>query len=47
MDIFSDTLSVLASTIGAEHFGPIAKDCVIMSMKLLEKAEDPDLKRCW
>lgn len=38
------TLSLLARTLGAEHFGPLAEETMVIGLKLLEGSEDPDLK---
>ncbi|XP_074616822.1 importin-4-like isoform X2 [Acropora palmata] len=41
-----DTLGVLARTIGADNFMPLADECVQHGMRLLEQDRDPDLRRC-
>ncbi|XP_071823751.1 importin-4-like [Apostichopus japonicus] len=41
-----DTLGVLARSVGQQHFYPLAADCIQYGMKLLNDAEDPDLRRC-
>ncbi|XP_062580344.1 importin-4-like, partial [Saccostrea cucullata] len=41
-----DTLSVIARSIGAETFAPIAKECAEFGINLLNTVDDPDLRRC-
>ncbi|PFX12170.1 Importin-4 [Stylophora pistillata] len=41
-----DTLGVLARTIGASNFMPLADECVQLGLRLLEEDRDPDLRRC-
>ncbi|KAK2193044.1 hypothetical protein NP493_18g10006 [Ridgeia piscesae] len=41
-----DTLSVLARTMKKEHFQPLANECVHLGLMLLDKNNDPDLRRC-
>lgn len=43
----TDTLGVLARTVGKDNFMPLAGDCIQMGMTLLSEATDPDLRRCW
>uniref|UniRef100_A0A8C5GNY9 Importin 4 n=1 Tax=Gouania willdenowi TaxID=441366 RepID=A0A8C5GNY9_GOUWI len=42
----SDTLSVLARTIGKDVFGPLAAECVRLGLNLTDAIDDPDLRRC-
>ncbi|XP_065827818.1 importin-4-like [Oscarella lobularis] len=41
-----DTLGVLARTIGIETFLPLAEECVQLCLVLLDRVDDPDLRRC-
>lgn len=41
-----DTLSVIARSIGSETFMPLAQDCAVLGITLLETVDDPDLRRC-
>nr|XP_058944233.1 importin-4-like [Pocillopora verrucosa] len=41
-----DTLGVLARTIGASNFMPLADECVQLGLRLLQEDRDPDLRRC-
>ncbi|KAJ8041565.1 Importin-4 [Holothuria leucospilota] len=41
-----DTLGVLARSVGQRHFYPLAGDCVDYGLRLLNEADDPDLRRC-
>ncbi|XP_068697755.1 importin-4-like isoform X2 [Montipora foliosa] len=41
-----DTLGVLARTVGADNFMPLADECIQLGMGLLEQDQDPDLRRC-
>ncbi|XP_070574661.1 importin-4-like [Ptychodera flava] len=41
-----DTLGVLARQIGAEHFLPLAEECIQLGLKLVQDNDDPDLRRC-
>ncbi|XP_064641472.1 importin-4-like [Lineus longissimus] len=41
-----DTLGVLARTIGANNFMPLAHECVTLGLKLMTDVDDPDLRRC-
>ncbi|XP_053955032.1 importin-4-like [Anastrepha ludens] len=40
-----DTLAALARTIGKQNFMPLATDTMTFALNLLEKAEDPDVRR--
>uniref|UniRef100_A0A6Q2ZMG6 Importin N-terminal domain-containing protein n=1 Tax=Esox lucius TaxID=8010 RepID=A0A6Q2ZMG6_ESOLU len=44
--VLSDTLSVLARTIGKEMFSPLAAECVQLGLNLTNAVDDPDLRRC-
>lgn len=41
-----DTLAVIARCIGNETFMPLAQDCALLGISLLETVDDPDLRRC-
>ncbi|XP_031560296.1 importin-4-like isoform X2 [Actinia tenebrosa] len=41
-----DTLGVLARTIGAQNFLPLAEECIQLGLNLLAQDRDPDLRRC-
>ncbi|KAK3601657.1 hypothetical protein CHS0354_038220 [Potamilus streckersoni] len=41
-----DTLGVLARTVGAQTFQPLAKECIQFGLNLLNVANDPDQRRC-
>ncbi|KAL3859840.1 hypothetical protein ACJMK2_010031 [Sinanodonta woodiana] len=41
-----DTLGVLARTVGAQTFQPLAKECIQFGLNLLNMANDPDQRRC-
>lgn len=43
---FSDTLAVLARTIGKDVFSPLAAECVRLGLNLTDTIDDPDLRRC-
>ena len=40
-----DTLSVLARTVGGEHFVQMSGECLDMGLRLLKEVNDPDLRR--
>uniref|UniRef100_A0AAY4BCC0 Importin N-terminal domain-containing protein n=1 Tax=Denticeps clupeoides TaxID=299321 RepID=A0AAY4BCC0_9TELE len=42
----SDTLSVLARTVGKDIFRPLAAECVQLGLNLSDVVDDPDLRRC-
>ena len=42
----SDTLSVLARTIGKDVFSPLAAECIQLGLNLTDTIDDPDLRRC-
>ena len=44
--LLSDTLSVLARTIGNDVFSPLAAECVRLGLNLTDTIDDPDLRRC-
>jgi hypothetical protein len=44
--VLSDTLSVLARTIGKDVFSPLAAECVQLGLNLTNAIDDPDLRRC-
>lgn len=44
--LLSDTLSVLARTIGNDVFSPLAAECVQLGLNLTDTIDDPDLRRC-
>lgn len=44
--LLSDTLSVLARTIGKDVFSPLAAECVQLGLNLTNTIDDPDLRRC-
>ncbi|XP_033626576.1 importin-4-like isoform X1 [Asterias rubens] len=41
-----DTLGVLARTLGRDNFLPLAEECLVLGLKLIEEINDPDLRRC-
>ena len=41
----ADTLGVLAKTIGAATFAPLCGECMTLGMSLVEKHDDPDVRR--
>ncbi|KAK3085593.1 hypothetical protein FSP39_005824 [Pinctada imbricata] len=45
-DNIQDTVAVLARSVGAETFAPIAKECAEFALNLLNTVDDPDLRRC-
>lgn len=42
---FSDTLGVIARTVGEETFRPLAQESLQLGMALLKKVDDPDLRK--
>lgn len=44
--LFSDTLSIVARTIGNDVFSPLAAECVQLGLNLTDAIDDPDLRRC-
>ena len=44
--VFTDTLGVLARTLGQEHFLPLAEESLQLGLKLMKEMDDPDLRRC-
>lgn len=42
----TDTLSVLARTVGKDVFSPLATECVQLGLNLTDAVDDPDLRRC-
>lgn len=40
-----DTLGCLARTVGASNFLPMAPECVILGLQLINAVDDPDLRR--
>ncbi|XP_067002902.2 importin-4 [Anabrus simplex] len=40
-----DTLGVLARTIGPENFRPLAHESIQLGLKLMDKVDDPDLRK--
>lgn len=43
--ILTDTLGVLARTIGEQNFAPLAMKSLEIGMHLLKESNDPDLKK--
>ncbi|XP_071445043.1 importin-4-like [Hetaerina americana] len=40
-----DTLGVLARTVGAAHFKPLAHECINSGLSIAEKCDDPDIRK--
>ncbi|XP_046390558.1 importin-4-like [Ischnura elegans] len=40
-----DTLGVLARTVGAAHFKPLAHECINLGLSIAEKCDDPDIRK--
>lgn len=45
MPSFSDSLGVIARTLGPEHFAPLAKYTLELGLKWVTKTDDPDLRK--
>ncbi|XP_028409936.1 importin-4-like [Dendronephthya gigantea] len=41
-----DTVGMLARVMGREHFYPIAEEWIKISLELIERLNDPDVRRC-
>lgn len=44
--LLSDTLSVLARSVGKDFFSPLSSECVQLGLNLTDTIDDPDLRRC-
>ena len=42
---FTDTLGLLARSLGSEHFSPLAQETVQLGLGLLTKTDDPELRK--
>lgn len=40
-----ECVATLAENVGAEHFKPLAEDCLVMAMKIMETNDDPDIRK--
>lgn len=45
--ILSDTLSLIARSVGKDVFMPISHECIKYGMHLMDENDDPDIRRAW